>query len=67
MYKRVVPVLHRFLVDCKEKDLVGRYYIDCQFGRVDYADDKISGTINTRIDASGATFLVEVYGRKKKG
>ena len=63
MYKRVIPVLHRFLVDCKRDGRVGKYYIDCQFGRVGYVDDKISGTINTRVDASGATFLVEVYGK----
>lgn len=66
MYKRVIPVLHRFLVDCKKDGRVGKYYIDCQFGRVGFVDDKISGTINTRntrVDASGATFFVEVYGK----
>lgn len=57
MYKRCVKPLVMFLSDGNKP---GKYYIDCQFGRVGFASKRVAGAMNTRTDASGATFIVEI-------
>ena len=58
MYKRNVKPLAEFL---NSYPPTGKYYIDCGYGKLYYKSTEVSGTINTRTDASGATVLVEVY------
>lgn len=60
-YKRVLRALSRWLL-AKHDD--GVYYCDCQFENVS-AMRNFSGTINTRVDASDATFIVFIKNKNK--
>lgn len=62
MYKRSVKPLLEFMESNPEP---GCYYVDTQFGTLKVTKD-ISGTINTRIGARGAFFLVEVEDEQEK-
>ncbi len=58
MYKRVVKPIKQFI---DSDPPCGIYVLYLQFGRLGYCDKDVCLTINTRIDASGATYLVEIY------
>lgn len=56
MVKRVIKPLTEFIVSASPQV----YYVDCQFGRIGFASSELSGTITTRVNASGVTFIVEI-------
>jgi len=44
----------------KYGDRGGRWFVDIQFGRINFASDTIAPTITTRISASGDRYIVEL-------
>lgn len=39
----------------------GTYFLDAQFGKINYVSDEVSAVISTRINAGGDYFIIEVY------
>ena len=58
MYKRNIQPILTFLRGGRHP---GKWYVDAGYGKLYYTSDEISGTINTRTNASGATVIIEVY------
>ena len=57
MYKRCVPPISEFL---SVPPPTGVYIIDCQFGKINYVSSEVSPVINTRVDACGSYWVINV-------